>query len=138
MPVPDPILNTVVRGNKSMTEFVSLLDNTKPRPQKTAEILIAKQNKAINFAANAESNALTDAAAESSVEVSTPKRRVPQPLGPNVMVLSRRETPVDKEKETGRWKVIARELQAKGLPPLGHKNLAPQGQEWNKTTVNTS
>ncbi|KIW16856.1 hypothetical protein PV08_04046 [Exophiala spinifera] len=132
MPVPDPVLNTVVRGNKSLAEFVSLLDNTKPKPQKTAEVLIAKQTKALNFAANAESTA------ESSVENCAPKRKVPQPLGPNVMVLSRRETPVDKEKEIGRWKVIARELQAKGLPVLGHKNLAPQGQEWNQATVNTN
>lgn len=47
------------------------------------------------------------------------------------MVLSRRETPVDKEKEVGRWKVIERELKARGLPVLGHKVLAPQGEEWN-------
>ncbi|KIW47877.1 uncharacterized protein PV06_00533 [Exophiala oligosperma] len=141
MPVPDPILNTVVRGNKSMAEFVSLLDNTKPKPQKTAEILIAKQAKALNIKANADPQTLTDITkTESSVETSTPqpKRKVPRPLGPNVMVLSRRETPVDKEKEIGRWKVIARELQSKGLPVLGHKDLAPQGQEWNRTTINTS
>ena len=37
----------------------------------------------------------------------------------NVMVLSRRETPVDKEKEVGRWKVIEKELQERGLPVLG-------------------
>ena len=37
----------------------------------------------------------------------------------NVMVLPRRETPVDKEKEVGRWKVIERELKDRGLPVLG-------------------
>ena len=38
---------------------------------------------------------------------------------PNVMVLPRRETPVDKEKEVGRWKVIQRELEERELPVLG-------------------
>ena len=37
----------------------------------------------------------------------------------NVMVAPRRETPVDKEKEVGRWKVIERELRERGLPVLG-------------------
>ena len=37
----------------------------------------------------------------------------------NVMVLPRRETPVDKEKELGRWKVIEKELKERGLPVLG-------------------
>jgi hypothetical protein len=37
----------------------------------------------------------------------------------NLMILPRRETPVDKEKEVGRWKVIERELRARGLPVLG-------------------
>lgn len=37
----------------------------------------------------------------------------------NLLVLGRRETPVDKEKELGRWKVIERELQERGLPVLG-------------------
>jgi len=61
-----------------------------------------------------------------------PKKRPLRALGPNVMVLTRRETPVDKEKEVGRWKVIERELQARGLPVLGHKSLAPQREEWNQ------
>jgi hypothetical protein len=38
---------------------------------------------------------------------------------PNVMILTRRETPVDKEMEVGRWKVIERELRERGLPVLG-------------------
>ncbi|KAK5956986.1 hypothetical protein OHC33_001355 [Knufia fluminis] len=37
----------------------------------------------------------------------------------NLLVLGRRETPVDKEKELGRWKVIESELRARGLPVLG-------------------
>jgi len=40
-------------------------------------------------------------------------------MGGNVMVLPRRETPIDKEKEVGRWKVIERELRARGLPVMG-------------------
>lgn len=38
---------------------------------------------------------------------------------PNVVLLPRRETPVDKEKSVGRWKVIERELKNRGLPVLG-------------------
>ncbi|KAK5662318.1 hypothetical protein OQA88_8224 [Cercophora sp. LCS_1] len=38
---------------------------------------------------------------------------------PNVQVFSRRVTPVDKEKMVGRWKIIERELQKRGLPVLG-------------------
>ena len=37
----------------------------------------------------------------------------------NLMILPRRETPVDKEKEVGRWKVIEKELIERGLPVLG-------------------
>lgn len=37
----------------------------------------------------------------------------------NLLVLGRRETPVDKEKEVGRWKVIEEELRSRGLPVLG-------------------
>lgn len=51
-------------------------------------------------------------------ESAKPKRKL-QPLGPNVMVLPRRETPVDKEKEVGRWKLIEKELTERGLPVLG-------------------
>jgi hypothetical protein len=35
---------------------------------------------------------------------------------PNVHILTRRETPVDRDKRLGRWKVIEAELQSKGLP----------------------
>jgi len=37
----------------------------------------------------------------------------------NLLILGRRETPVDKEKEVGRWKIIEAELRARGLPVLG-------------------
>lgn len=37
----------------------------------------------------------------------------------NLLVLGRRETPVDKEKEVGRWKVVEEELRSRGLPVLG-------------------
>lgn len=40
---------------------------------------------------------------------------------PNVKVYGRRVTPVDKEKSVGRWKVIEKELQARGLPVTGHE-----------------
>jgi hypothetical protein len=40
---------------------------------------------------------------------------------PNVKVYGRRVTPIDKEKSVGRWKVIEKELQARGLPVTGHK-----------------
>ena len=38
---------------------------------------------------------------------------------PNLKIMGRRETPVDKEKEIGRWKVIEAELEERGLPVLG-------------------
>lgn len=34
--------------------------------------------------------------------------------------MSRRFTPIDKEKETGRWKVIEEELTRRGLPVTGN------------------
>ena len=40
---------------------------------------------------------------------------------PNVKIMTRRYTPVDKEKEVGRWKVIEAELKRRGLPVLGHQ-----------------
>lgn len=38
---------------------------------------------------------------------------------PNVKMMDRRYTPIDKEKEVGRWKVIEAELISKGLPVTG-------------------
>jgi len=37
----------------------------------------------------------------------------------NVVIKGRRQTPVDKEKEVGRWKIIERELRDRGLPVVG-------------------
>ncbi|EXJ80694.1 hypothetical protein A1O3_06978 [Capronia epimyces CBS 606.96] len=119
--IPDPVLNAVLRGNKTVLDFVELLtQSSKPKPKSVAEALIAKQKQALGLDAPAPTSAKPKKAAQ------------PLPLGPNVMVLSRRETPVDKEKEVGRWKVIERELRARGLPVLGHKVLAPQGEQWNE------
>ncbi|KAJ2898938.1 hypothetical protein MKZ38_003571 [Zalerion maritima] len=50
---------------------------------------------------------------------------------PNVKVYSRRVTPIDKEKEVGRWKVIERELEKRGLPATGHSHLPkPNQRAW--------
>jgi hypothetical protein len=39
---------------------------------------------------------------------------------PNVKVHARRVTPIDKEKSVGRWKLIEKELENRGLPVVGH------------------
>lgn len=39
---------------------------------------------------------------------------------PNVRLFDRRFTPIDREKEVGRWKVIERELERRGLPVTGN------------------
>ena len=39
---------------------------------------------------------------------------------PNVKILDRRYTPIDKEKEVGRWKVIEEVLRRRGLPVTGN------------------
>ncbi|KAK2765214.1 hypothetical protein FQN54_008913 [Arachnomyces sp. PD_36] len=39
---------------------------------------------------------------------------------PNVKIAGRRMTPIDKEKEVGRWKVIEEELNRRGLPVTGN------------------
>lgn len=118
----------MIRNHKTLAEFIDLLTHaTKPKPQKTADILVAKQQKALDLAT-----------AQRNVETSEPKRKIRQPLGANVLVLSRRETPVDKEKEIGRWKVIERELKARGLPVLGRKPLLSNTEEWNQTVSSVS
>ena len=38
----------------------------------------------------------------------------------NVQIFERRYTPIDKEKEVGRWKVVEKELKRRGLPVTGH------------------
>lgn len=43
---------------------------------------------------------------------------------PNVELRDRRYTPIDKEKEIGRWKVIEKELKARGLPVTGKGTIA--------------
>ena len=39
---------------------------------------------------------------------------------PNLKIMDRRYTPIDKEKEVGRWKIIEKELRKLGLPVTGH------------------
>ncbi len=39
---------------------------------------------------------------------------------PNVKMFDRRFTPIDREKEVGRWKVIEKELERRGLPVTGN------------------
>lgn len=38
---------------------------------------------------------------------------------PNIHIMDRRYTPIDKEKEIGRWKVIEKELISRDLPVTG-------------------
>ena len=38
---------------------------------------------------------------------------------PHVDIRERRFTPIDQEKEIGRWKIIERELETRGLPVTG-------------------
>ena len=38
---------------------------------------------------------------------------------PHVDIRPRRYTPIDREKEIGRWKIIERELKTRGLPVTG-------------------
>lgn len=38
---------------------------------------------------------------------------------PNLQIRDRRFTPIDEEKEVGRWKVIEKELEKRGLPVTG-------------------
>lgn len=40
---------------------------------------------------------------------------------PNVKISNRRITPIDKEKQVGRWKVIEQKLLDKNLPVIGHE-----------------
>jgi hypothetical protein len=39
---------------------------------------------------------------------------------PNVKIHARRVTPIDKERSVGRWKIIEKELETRGLPVVGH------------------
>jgi hypothetical protein len=38
---------------------------------------------------------------------------------PNIQIMDRRYTPIDKEKEIGRWKIIEKELIKRDLPVTG-------------------
>ncbi|OTA22510.1 hypothetical protein BTJ68_14935 [Hortaea werneckii EXF-2000] len=49
----------------------------------------------------------------------TPAETRHQPQIPNVTVHPRRQTPIDREKSVGRWKVIEEELVQRGLPVTG-------------------
>ena len=45
---------------------------------------------------------------------------------PNVSIYPKRITPIDKERSLGRWKVIEKELEEKGLPITGHESRRAQ------------
>jgi hypothetical protein len=40
---------------------------------------------------------------------------------PNVKIYAKRQTPIDRHKEVGRWKIIEAELRKRGLPVTGHR-----------------
>lgn len=42
---------------------------------------------------------------------------------PNVQILNRRHGPIDRDIELGRWKVIKKELEKRGLPATGRAAL---------------
>ncbi len=140
--VPDPVINTVIQGNKTLTTFIDLLTQTvKPKPKKFAEILLAKQEKALDFLEQerllVEQGELDSTVATILIEsepLSQPVKRKPrfEPFGPNVMISPRRETKVDREMEIGRWKVIKKELEDRGLPVYPIPRLVPAGQTWRK------
>ena len=135
--MPDSVINTVIRGNKTLTTFIDLLTQTaKPKPKKFAEILLAKQEKALDFAAQEklEQDFVVAAISAESEPLSQPDKRRPrfQPFGANVAILPRRETKVDREMEVGRWKVIKKELEDRGLPVYPIPRLVPAGESWKK------
>jgi hypothetical protein len=123
--VPDPILSNVWNNDKPLTAFVDLLARhyVHTAPKTVTSALQSRQEKALLAAK------LGDPL-DATSEVGAKQTRKLEPLGPNVMVLHRRETPVDKEKEVGRWKVIKQELTSRGLPVLGGyaKSRKPQTQ----------
>ncbi|KEF58864.1 uncharacterized protein A1O9_03707, partial [Exophiala aquamarina CBS 119918] len=115
--VPDPILSNVWNNDKPLAGFLDLLTRhyVQTASKTVASTLQARQEKALLAA---QSDQLADV--NNSETEPKPRRKI-EPLGPNVMVLSRRETPVDKEKEVGRWKLIEKELIERGLPVLGRR-----------------
>ncbi len=123
--IPDPILNTVIREQKSILDFVDLLtQSAQPKPEKLAAALLAKQQEALELVqmdATAEIPEATSDATPARAAIRERTGDTPTPLGRNVMIIPRRETPLDKEKEVGRWKLIEKELSARGLPVWGHR-----------------
>jgi hypothetical protein len=47
---------------------------------------------------------------------------------PNIKIHARRITPIDKEQAVGRWKLIAGELEQRGLPVTGTGNYGPHAE----------
>jgi hypothetical protein len=140
--VPDPLLNNVLRGNKPLIGLIDLLtQSAKPKPKKFAEVLLAKQKKAVDFATR--EKLLAEQGLQPHTDTVVPANEATKsngikqkpkftPLGPNVMVFTRRETQVDREMEIGRWKVIKRELENRGLPVYPVPKLVPAGETWRK------
>ena len=54
---------------------------------------------------------------------------------PNVKIMGKRQTPVHKEKAIGRWKVIEKELQSRGLPVPGWAPAKTAALKLRKQTV---
>ena len=125
-----------MRGNKDLVEFIDLLAQTaKHKPKKFADVLLAKQQKAVDFAAHekllAEQNpaaAVIDDATRT--QITKKQKSKLQPFGPNVMIISRKLTQQDREIEVGRWKVIKKELESRGLPVYALPGHVPEGETW--------
>lgn len=125
--IPDPLLNTVIRTDKPIPVFIDMLtEATKPKPKRFAEVLLAKQKEALDFASQAEADSGLDApegGEQTATSMAWTQRKEKQnhrPLGPNVMIAPRKITETDKEMDIGRWKVIERELKARDLPLYPH------------------
>lgn len=135
--VPDQVLSKAMRDNLNLTDFVELFaERTKPKPKKFAELLLAKQEEALTTALE-EEDPQTSASPPQQIEEkdatghkNKDKKQKPkfEPLGQNVKILPRRETEISLEKEVGRWKVIERELEKRGLPVYPGKRRG--GETW--------
>ena len=48
---------------------------------------------------------------------------------PNVQILVKKHSPIDRETEIGRWKVIKKELEKRGLPVTGNSTVRKMVRE---------
>ncbi len=115
--IPDP----VIAGARDVRALHAYLAVELVRPRKLAQILLQQKQQDQQQDQQDPQQHPQDPQQQQQQQQQRQQRQQRYSLPPNVAVHARRVTPIDRDHAVGRWKVIERELVARGLPVIGKR-----------------